>query len=86
MGNLTIHLVYKSESPLFGMCVGRSLIAAKVNDIDLIKQVAKKAISQAYKDAEIAMPLDDFVGKVKFEEAERLMRVLKTLIPDLEDK
>ena len=79
MSRTTLHLIYKSP-------IGKPLIAATVDDPRLITQVGKKAIKNAYKEAQAMHKIDDFVGQVRTEEAQRLERVLKKLIPGLDEK
>jgi hypothetical protein len=77
MKRISIHLVYQSD-------LGRPLTAVRLDDPDLIIQVAKKAIDDAHKEASAISELDGFVGQVKKEEAIRLERVLKNLVPELD--
>ncbi|MFH1933690.1 MAG: hypothetical protein ABIN18_19205 [Pseudomonadota bacterium] len=79
MSKMALHLVYNTG-------FGRPLTAAKSSDPILINQVAQNSISRAYREAQAISLFDDFAGQVKSEEAARLERVLKTLLPDLESK
>lgn len=77
MKRIAIHLVYQTD-------LGRLLTAVRLDDPNLIIQVAKKAIDDAHKEAAAISELDGFVGQVKKEEAIRLERVLKNLLPELD--
>jgi hypothetical protein len=72
-----VHLVYESN-------FGRPLTAAKITSRKVLLEVARTAIREAYERAEVVGEMDMFVGEVQWEEAARLERVLKKLIPELE--
>lgn len=77
MNKISLLIVYNSE-------IGRPLTAARVDDIDLIKLVANRAIERAKKEATTVESIDLFVGQVKHDEAAKLESVLKTLIPEID--
>ena len=76
--NVSLHIVYDST-------IGRPLTAAKVHDQNLIKETAKAAINDAFERAKMVADQDAFLGDVQREEAERLQRVLKIMVPELND-
>lgn len=76
MDKISVHLVYHSD-------IGRPLTACRVNDSDLVLEVARRAIKRARIEASAVGSIDPFVGQVKEMEALRLEEVLKTLLPEL---
>ena len=75
--DVSLHIIYEGN-------VGRPLTAAKTHDRELLVQAANPTIQEAFERAELIGVVDEFVGNVRREEAERLQRVLKTMIPELE--
>ena len=78
MSKTSVHLIYESG-------LGRPLTAARVDDRRLVKEVAAAAIREAYQQAETVGCVDQFVGEVQREEAARLERVLRKLVPELSE-
>jgi tRNA uridine 5-carbamoylmethylation protein Kti12 len=74
--NISLHIVYESEN-------GRFLTAAKTHNRKLIQQAAETTIQEASELAEVLRESDQFLANIQREEAERLQRVLKTMIPEL---
>lgn len=62
---------------------GQALTAATIEDRRLLVEAAKVAITEAYEKAEAIGEVDEFVGDIQREEAERLEKVLARLIPEL---
>ena len=77
MGKVAIDIVYLPDAG------DKPMRAARVNDRQLIKKVAKKAIQKKYDEAQELWGSDHFAAKVKKEEARRLENVLRELIPGL---
>jgi hypothetical protein len=73
-----VHLMYESN-------FGRPLTAAKITNRKVLLEVARTAIREAYERAEAVSSMDEFVGEIQAEEAARLERVLKKLIPELDE-
>ena len=65
---------------------GRPLIAAKIEDRQLLVHAAQIAIAEAFSQAEAVADVDRFLGEVQQEEAARLAKVLGMLIPELHGK
>lgn len=74
--NISLHIVYESE-------LGKSLTAAKTYNRSLLKQTADTVINEAFEKANLTSESDVFVGEVQKQEAERLRRVLRIMIPEL---
>jgi len=77
--NVSLHIIYEGD-------VGRPLTAAKTHHRDLIAQAANAAIQEARERAESIGEVDAFLGEVQREEVERLQRVLRTMIPELNNE
>jgi hypothetical protein len=77
LDKISIHLVYQSD-------IGRPLTACRVDDPDLVKEVANRAIQRAHREASAVSSLDRFVGEIKEQEATRLENVLRALVPELD--
>jgi hypothetical protein len=76
--NISLHIVYQGPA-------GTPLTAAETKNRDLIRQAAKTTIREAFDSARLAGESDKFVGEVRKEGAERLKRVLKVMIPELNE-
>jgi hypothetical protein len=74
--NISLHIVYESK-------LGKSLTAAKTYNRSLIKQTADTVINEAFEKANFTGEADAFVGELQKEEAERLKKVLRIMIPEL---
>ena len=74
---LSLHLVYQDNA-------GKAVSATQVKDRSLLVQAAKKAISEARDRAKEMRKLNPLIGRFQRQEAERLERLLTTLIPELE--
>jgi hypothetical protein len=61
---------------------GRSISIVKVRDRQLLAQAAIRAIFEAFERAEGEQ--DEALAVIHFEEAERLSRTLRRLLPELE--
>ena len=77
--NASLHIVYESNA-------GRPLTAAKVRDQRLLVETAKTAIQEAFERAESVREMDEFLGHVQKEEAERLRKVLEIMVPELKQE
>ena len=74
--NISLHIVYESD-------LEKSLTAAKTYNRPLIRQAADTVIDEAFERATLTSESDVFVGEVQKEEAKRLKRVLRIMIPEL---
>jgi hypothetical protein len=72
--NVSLHIVYESD-------VGSPLTVGKTNNPDLLIQTANTIATEAFERAELIRDSDEFLGEIQKEEAERLQRVLQTLLP-----
>jgi hypothetical protein len=77
MGKVALDIIYLPDSG------SQPLRAARVSDRQLIKKVAKKAIQNKFDEAQVLKESDDFAAKVKRDEAKRLEKVLRELVPGL---
>src|SRR4051812_48786146 len=62
---------------------GRPLTVVRIGDRRLLVAAAEAAIAEADARAELLCEADEFLGAVQREEAERVRRVLKMLLPEL---
>lgn len=76
--NVSLHLVYEGD-------LGRPLTAARVTDRALIVRAARTAVKESYQKANSVGRIDSFLGDVHLEETRRLEKVLKVLIPEMND-
>lgn len=74
--SLTVFLVYEPTG-------GSPVTVARVGSRGLLIHVAKAAITEAQARAELFTEADQVLGDVEREEAIRLERVLKMLVPEL---
>ena len=62
---------------------GRPVSLARLADADILEQAARTAIAQARDTASRARILDPVLGRFRGEEADRLERYLRLLVPGL---
>ena len=74
---ILLNLVYVTD-------YGRPLTAATIRDPVFIREAAKESIHAIRMDAELLAFLDPDAGEIRAAEADRLERILKKIIPDLE--
>jgi hypothetical protein len=74
---ISLHLVYERKDD------HKPLTVININDSDLIIQTAERAITEALKSAKKISAIDPVIGQIREEEARRLERVLRLLIPQL---
>jgi hypothetical protein len=76
--NVSLHIVYEGSTD-------RPLTAVRTKNRELIRQVAETTVQEAFERAQLSGESDVFVGAIQKEEAERLQRVLKAMIPELKE-
>ena len=80
MSTVYLNLVFHPDG------AGRPFVAARCDNPDSVLKVAREIIVIAHKEAKAIDSLDPFIGEVKTEEAQRLERVLKTIVPGLKEE
>ena len=73
--NVAVILVYSAN--------GRSVPVCRVDDLDIVAQAARAAITQAQERASALSDVDDVLGRTEKVEAQRLADTLSILVPDL---
>jgi len=75
--SVTIHLTIEPAE-------GRPVSVARVCDPQILRRVARAAILQARRDADMARSRDETLGRLCSDEAAQLERHLNELVPGLE--
>lgn len=74
---LSLYIAYQNET-------GKAISAAKINDRSLLLQAANQAIYDARDRAKALKKINPLIGRFQHKEAERLEKLLTSLIPELE--
>jgi hypothetical protein len=74
--DVSLHLIYEIQGK-------PQISAARIKDKKLLVEAARRAIEEAERKAEEMAKIDELLGKLQAEEAERLGKVLTLLIPEV---
>jgi hypothetical protein len=74
---IILNLVYVTD-------YGRPLTAATIRDPVFIREAARESVAEIRMDVDLLSILDPDAAEIRAAEADRLERILKKIIPDLE--